>query len=176
MTRVIPIVCGQGFTLLVGLFGLQLISRLLSPEIYGTYALLLTLTGLGLQFTHAGLYNHAIRCWQRESVADQAGYLSFLRYEHWRSVRMLTGLVAGACAAVWLWQRDAFWLWALPVLLLANVAQTASALTQGVLNAAERHWAVCGVMGGALVTRTLLPLGAVAWLGPSLPALVMRPS
>lgn len=172
MTRLIPIVCGQGFTLLVGILGLQLTSRLLAPETYGTYALLLTLTGLGMQFTHAGLYNHAIRCWQREPAASRAGYLQFLRREHWRSVGALTGLVAGVCAAVWLWQRDAFWLWTLPVLVLANVALTASGMTQGVLNAAERHWAVFGVTGGALVMRTLLPLAAVAWLGPSLPALV----
>ncbi len=172
MTRLIPIVCGQGFTLLVGILGLQLTSRLLAPETYGTYALLLTLTGLGLQFTHAGLYNHAIRCWQREATANRAGYLGFLCREHWRSVGALAGLVGGVCAAVWLWQRDGFWLWTLPVLVLANVAQTASSLAQGVLNAAERHWAVFAVTGGALVTRTLLPLAAVAWLGPSLPALV----
>lgn len=172
MTRLVPIACGQGFTLLVGIIGLQLTSQLLAPETYGTYALLLTLTGLGLQFTHAGLYNHAIRSWQREPVDGRGGYLQFLRREHSRSVGELTWLVAGVCVAVWLWQREAVWLWSLPVLLAANVAQTASGLAQGVLSAAERHWAVFCVTGGTQVTRTLLPLAAVAWLGPSLPVLI----
>jgi len=172
MTRLVPIVCGQGFTLLVGILGLQLASRLLTPETYGTYALLLTLTGLGLQFTHAGLYNHAIRCWQREAATNGPGYLAFLRREHQRSVGPLIALVGCVCVAVWLWQREAFWLGVVPVLVLVNAAQAAGGLAQGVLNAAERHWAVFGVAGGALLTRTLLPLAVVAWWGPSLPALV----
>lgn len=172
MTRLVPIVCGQVFTLVVGVLGLKLVSQFLSPEIFGTYALLLTLTGLGMQFTHAGLYNHAIRCWQREAAANRAGYVGFLWREHWRATGPLLWLVAGVGVGVGLWQGEAFWLWSVPVLVLANVAQTSSGLAQGVLNAAERHWAVFGVTGTALATRTLLPLASAVWLGASLPALL----
>ena len=172
MTRLVPIVCGQVFTLVVGVLGLKLVSQFLSPEIFGTYALLLTLTGLGMQFTHAGLYNHAIRCWQREAAVNRAAYLGFLWREHWRATGPLVWLVTGVGVGVGLWQGEAFWLWSVSVLVLANVAQTSSGLAQGVLNAAERHWAVFGVTGSALATRTLLPLAAVAWLGPSLPVLM----
>ncbi len=172
MTRLVPIVCGQGFTLLVGIAGLKLSSRLLTPETYGAYALLLTLTGLGLQFTHAGLYNYAIRCWQREAAKNGPGFLAFLRREHQRSIGPLIALVGGVCVAVWLWQQDSSWLWVLPVLVLVNAAQAGVGLAQGVLNAAERHWAVFGLSGGALLMRTLLPLAAAAWWGPLLPALV----
>ena len=172
MTRLVPIVCGQVFTLVVGVLGLKLVSEFLSPEIFGTYALLLTLTGLGMQFTHAGLYNHAIRCWQREDAGNRADYTGFLWREHWRATRPLVWLVAAVGLGVWLWRGEAFWLWSVPVLMLANVAQTSSGMAQGVLNAAERHWAVFGVTGTALATRTLLPLAAAVALGPSLPALL----
>lgn len=172
MTRLVPVACGQVLTLGVGLLGLRLTSQLLSPEIFGSYALLLTLTGLGMQFTHAGLYNHAIRCWQREAGSHQAGYVSFLWQAHWQAASPLAVLVVAAGVLVWAWRGDTVWLWSVPVVLLANVAQTTAGLTQGVLSAAERHWAVLGVNALTQLTRTLLPLAAVLWLTPSLAVLL----
>jgi len=115
MNRLVPIACNQAFTILVGLIGVKLTSRLVPPEIYGPYALLLTLTQLGVTLSHAGLFNYVIRCWQRER--ERAGaFARFVGREYWRAGRLLAGILAAAALAAYSGDRNPAWLWSLPVL------------------------------------------------------------
>lgn len=171
MKRLLPIVCNQAFTLLIGLIGVKLISRWVPPAVYGPYALLLTLTQLSTTLSHAGLFNHLIRNWRREQ--DRAGtYSRFIWRAFWRDGGLLAVVLGAVGLAVFAFRPDPVWLWSLPALFAVNLAGALAALAQGAFNAEERQWRMLGVSALATASRVLLPLMVVVLLGATLAALI----
>jgi len=171
MRRLVPIACNQLFTVAIGVVSYKIISRLVPPEVFGPYALLLTLTQLCMGFTHPGLFNCLIRSWQRER--SRAGsYARFLWREHWRAVRWLPLVVAAALLVAFSTHTSVNFLWAFAVLLVVNIATAQAALAQGALNAQEKQWSVFGLNAANTASRMLLPAGAALLAGASVPALL----
>src|SRR6266513_2749285 len=156
MRHLIPIVFNQVAGLVFGLVGLKLISKLVPPAIYGAYSLYLTFTQLGLLLTHSGLVNHAARYWQREE--GQAGsYARYLCKMGWKNAVPLIPVLLVVTVALSLFNRDAVWLCALPLLLVSNQSFALANVANGALNASDRHWAFfcLGIISSG--TRALFP-------------------
>jgi O-antigen/teichoic acid export membrane protein len=156
MRHLVPIVFNQVAGLVFGLVGIKLISKLVPPAVYGAYSLYLTLTQLGLLLTHSGLVNHAARYWQREE--GQAGsYARYLCKMGWKNALPLIPVLVVVTAALSRFDRDAVWLWALPLLFVSNQTFALANVASGALNASARHWAFfcLGVISSG--TRALFP-------------------
>ena len=160
MRHILPIALNQLGALLFGLIGIKLISQLVSPGVYGAYALFLTLTQLGPMLTHSGLSNHAARYWQRER--PQAGaYAWFLWVRSWRDAVWLGPVLAMTGAGLLLAQKEIVWIWLLPLLFLSNVVTGIQTIALAALNASERFWRMFWLGTIASGARVFLPLVAV---------------
>ena len=168
MARFIPVIGNQIAALLLGLLGLKLFTRYVSPEVNGYYQVyFLSLCQIGSLLTHPGLVNHASRYWQREKPAGR-DYLGFLWVESWKRtgwVMLATGLIMIPAARSFSWY-EVSWIWSAAGLCSVLLAIQAGAVL--IINSAESHWMVLGVNTLASATRSLLPLLMVAVFGASL--------
>src|SRR6185503_16655609 len=157
MRPLVPIILTQAVTMLFGLLGTKWISQLVAPDIYGSYALFLTLTQLGLFLTHSGIINHCSRYWDRES-AHSVAYAWFVWLEHWRAATPLSLLLVAVLIGTALYFSDTQWLWVFPLLLLANLAVALTQTTTAVLNHTRQGWRLFALQSLASMTRAGLPV------------------
>lgn len=170
MRALLPILANQALAVLLGLAGLKLLTAFVPPEINGSYALFLTFTQFGTLVTHSGLLNHAMRFWQREQ-ASGSHYLAYLTRAGWRGMVPLGCLLAIASFYQFVQTGDLSWVLLLPALALGTIGAAFGSVGNGLLMAAQRHWAVLGWSCLGNVTRTLVPLGLAIGLGVTFPSL-----
>lgn len=164
MTSLLPILCNQAATVLLGILGVKLISALVPPAVYANYAVFLTLTQISVMVTHSGIVNHAMRYWQRER--GNAGiYARFLWAASWRGLIPLAVLlfvvVASECAI----EKNSLWFQIFPWLLIGGMAMAILSIATGALNADGKLWAVFFATGLASAARILVPIGLVVLMG-----------
>jgi len=164
MKRLVPIIANQGFFLVFGIVGVKILSHLVPPAVFGSYTLFLTLTQISVPLTHAGLFNHATRYWQREQPGG-GSYVRFLWRADVRAGGWLALLLAAVCAGLWLVRGETKWLAAFPLLWLTNMSLATNNLANGILSAAERQWSVCLMNFVGSMGRAFLPALCVWWIG-----------
>ena len=119
MRPLVPILCNQAATLLLGLAGMKLISSLVPPAVNGAYGLFVALTQIGLLITHSGLSNHAMRYWPRERVRG-GEYVAFLWSASWRLSAWLVPILLVVVLGRWAYSREWIWPALLPFLILGK--------------------------------------------------------
>ena len=170
MGRLIPIVCNQLATLLIGLAGLTILTHVVPKDVYALYVLFMTLTQVGYLLTHSGLVNHSSRYWQRESVQSGA-YARFLWRASWQASRVLAVLLFAWSLALAFYSQNVDWVWIFPILFGGNVACALFTIAHASLNAGGRLWPMCFLGVAANGTRALLPPLFALAMGVSLAAL-----
>lgn len=170
MRKLLPIVANQFGTVVLGIIGIKLVSQLVPPTVYGTYALFLTLTQLGVLVTHSGLINHTTRYWQREA-ARAGAYTRFLWTASWRGGLYLVPIVVLTSVGLVFFAHDPIWLILVPLLWFSNLIGAMTAVANGALGAAEQRWRMWLLCTVSAAARALLPAVLVVLTGASVLAL-----
>lgn len=157
MRPLVPILCNQAATLLLGLAGMKLISSLVPPAVNGAYGLFVALTQIGLLITHSGLSNHAMRYWPRERVRG-GEYVAFLWSVSWRLSAWLVPILLVVVLGRWAYSREWIWLALLPFLILGNLAVAIGTVANGLFNADQSPWKVMILSVGTTLARTFVPV------------------
>lgn len=168
-----PVLAGlnQGSTMVSSLVAMILLTHLVSPEVYGRYALLLTISLMGMQVTHAGWFQFAMRGWSQPEAHHRA-WLGFLVAAGWKRLPVLFVLLGGC---LWVWMRATggvgSW-WLLPGLLVVALGWVLYSAGVVMLNAGERNGWVLVMGWWSGLWRALLPVGVAWWAGASVEALL----
>lgn len=167
MRRLLPIALNQLGAVLFGLAGIKVVSQIVPPAVYGSYALFVTLTQLGPMLTHSGLSNHTARYWQREQPLA-AAYGWFLWRRSWWQAGLLVPMLALTCGAMVMARREWIWAGMLPLLILSNAILGIYNVALAALNASEKFWRMFTLATLANAARVFLPLLFAALGGASL--------
>jgi O-antigen/teichoic acid export membrane protein len=169
--KFVPIIANQGLALALGVVGLKVTSLLVAPDVYGRYAIFLTLTQIGVLLTHSGLINLASRDWQRER--GRSGALArFVWNRGWQGVRWLAPVMSLLAIGLYVTSGDLRWIFVLPILIAVNLALAIAEVSGAVLNASERHWSLLWFRTVATASRLSFPLVLMLSVGGGYLALV----
>ena len=159
LRRLLPVFLSQSSAVVLGLVGVKLVSQFVTPELNRSFNLFVTFAPIGYLITHSGLFNHALRYWQREG--ESAGsYTRFLWDQSLARLKYLAPLLGIVCGVMAIRDRDWIWLWAMfPLGLLSNFALILQSIALGVLSADKRLWDVLVVNLVTGVARVGLPIG-----------------
>ena len=167
--HLVPLIVVQGVGLVCGLIGVRWSSNVVSPELLGSFGLLLGTQLFAVTVTHQGLLKHVQRYWTRHTRATP--YLLHLAGASGIPT-LATAMGLGVLLLGFRWTEGRlatpfWWGWMLLVNLLVVLAHGAHAALQ----AEERYWAHCFVSAIGSLTRSFLPLLMVMSAGASLAAL-----
>ena len=159
MRRLVPVISNQLGAVILGLVGVRLVSTYLRPDVYGAYALLLTLLPVGTMLTHCALLNHLARNWQRESAnGNGPTYLGFIWRNTWRSSVGLAILLAACGSFMAVSRQQSHWLAGVPAVFAANLAVVFLGIANFLFTAEERHWRVLAANLLLNTVRVLVPI------------------
>ncbi len=169
----------RGMPALLNFLGIALFTRLLSPEVYGTYALVLAITGFGnilfFEWLQGGLLRYRTRYDERLSVflsTTLAGYLTALG-ANTLLLLLVFVFIGDDPLAHWLpWIWGLLGLWSAFEVVLKLRAAESNPLAFGILNTAKAGFFV--LFGGLLAWQGYQAQGVIAgYIGAMLLALLL---
>lgn len=164
--HLLPLVSIQAVGLACGILGVHWSSKLLPPELLGVYGLLASTHTLAAFVTHRGMVQYLQRHWTAECSASLFGrqlLKSMLLPTVWLAVAAAAS-IAGLHLSTGLGRTWIWWVW----IVLVNLLALAAHLTATALQAEEKYWSQFTVSTVGSLTRSFLPLLAVALFGTAI--------
>lgn len=156
----LPVLLGQAYGFTCGLVAVRWTTRLVVPEVYGTYGLFLTAINLAPSVVFAGLLRHVAQTWPTATDRPGIARMALGRVRAGWPWLASAALLAGAIGAGI--DRDLVWLILAPLLVAVNATMLLGMLAHTALQAERAYWPELGVTVVSAAARAFIPLGFAA--------------